>query len=134
MPKVEPLLKDVTIISARTRYEKDFPQKFQEWKMHAFLETKADLERGAVTNIICIGDSQAELDAGHHLYEEFPLARIKTIKLKPNPTPKELDKELKALILKINLIIDNGNNMSIKLERKQELSVGSGEAHALSED
>ena len=124
MPKVVHLLEKVTIISARTNYENKFPEKFDEWKIHAFLETKVELEKGAVINIICIGDSQAELEAGHHLYDEFPLARIKTIKLKQNPTPKELDKELKALLLKLNIIINSGTNMSIKLERKNEHKIG----------
>ncbi|CAI2371739.1 unnamed protein product [Moneuplotes crassus] len=118
IPKVEPLLDKVTIISARSRYEKKFPQGVNEWKMHAFLDTKAKLEKGAVTNIICIGDSQTEIEAGHKLYDEFPFARIKTIKLKPNPTLKDLNKELKALLLKLPLIIDKGINLSIKLDQK----------------
>jgi hypothetical protein len=124
MPKVEPLLGKVNVISARSKYEKEFPYSVHEWKMHAFLETLADLEYGAITNIIWIGDSQAELDAGHKLYEQFPLARIKTIKFKQCPTPDELDKELKALLSKMNVIIDNGTNMSIKLEKKCNREIG----------
>ena len=117
LPNLYPLLKKVKIISARSKYENKFPTKVDQWKLHAFLETKKNLEKGAITNIIAIGDSQIELDAAQNLSEEFPLARIKTVKLKSNPTPDELDKELKALILKIDMIINNGNDMSIKLER-----------------
>lgn len=29
---------DITIISARTRYEKQFPHQYSEWKMRAFME------------------------------------------------------------------------------------------------
>ena len=32
------LKKGVTIISARTRYEKLYPHEYQQWKIHAFLE------------------------------------------------------------------------------------------------
>lgn len=98
IPKVAPLLEKVTIISARSKYEKQYPLGVNEWKIHAFMETKAILEKGVVTNIICIGDSQIEIEAGHRLYDEFPQARIKTIKLKANPSLKDLNKELKALL------------------------------------
>ena len=41
LPKVfKTLQKDVTIISARTRYEKLYPKNYQKWKVQAFLETK----------------------------------------------------------------------------------------------
>lgn len=118
LPNLFPLLKKITIISARGKYERLFPNNVEEWKIHAFLETQEGLEKGAITNIIAIGDSQIELDAAHNLSAQFPMARIKTIKLKQSPTPEELNKELKALLLKINTIIDNGTDMSIKLEKK----------------
>ena len=31
------LRRDVEIISARTRFEKEFPRQYQEWKIRAFL-------------------------------------------------------------------------------------------------
>lgn len=130
MPKVEPLLSKVTIISARSQYEKQYPTNWQEWKIHAFLEMKKNMEYGAITNIITIGDSQVDLDAGHRLFDQFPMARLKTIKLKQCPTPDELDKELKALLMKLNMIIDSGVNMSIKLERKQNKKINAMELNS----
>lgn len=39
MPKTAKILrKDIEIISARTRYEKQCPRDYQEWKVRAFLE------------------------------------------------------------------------------------------------
>lgn len=29
---------DITVISARSKYEKQFPHNYSEWKMRAFLE------------------------------------------------------------------------------------------------
>ena len=41
LPRVYAELKsDITIISARTKFEKLFPQDYQEWKISAFLEAK----------------------------------------------------------------------------------------------
>ena len=35
---------DITIISARTKYEKQFPHQYSEWKMRAFMETIVDMD------------------------------------------------------------------------------------------
>ena len=44
LPKVlESLRSDITIISARTRYEKLYPKNYQKWKIEAFLETRVDM-------------------------------------------------------------------------------------------
>ena len=62
LPKVyEELQSDITIISARTKYEKLYPRDYQKWKIEAFLETRADMEEEAVTNLIAIGDNDFEI-------------------------------------------------------------------------
>jgi hypothetical protein len=33
------LKKDIEIVSARTRFERELPRQYQEWKIRAFLET-----------------------------------------------------------------------------------------------
>lgn len=38
------LSSNITIISARTRYEKLFPRNYQKWKVEAFLETLKDMD------------------------------------------------------------------------------------------
>ena len=45
MPKVAQEIKsDVRIISARTRYERQFPQQYTEWKMRAFLDAYQEMD------------------------------------------------------------------------------------------
>jgi hypothetical protein len=45
LPRVMAELKnDVKIISARTKFERLYPQDYQEWKIKAFLEAKQNLE------------------------------------------------------------------------------------------
>ena len=68
LPRVyETLESDITIISARTRYENLYPHQYQKWKIEAFLETRADMEEEAVTNLIAIGDNDFEIQAAHIL-------------------------------------------------------------------
>ena len=73
LPSVVPLLKKVKIISARGEYEGKFPGNFEQWKVHAFLNTEKQLSSDVVTNIIALGDSHVEMVAAHHLatYQTF---------------------------------------------------------------
>ena len=62
LPKVyETIQSDVTIISARTRYQHLYPGDYQKWKVEAFLEARAEMEYSAITNLIVIGDSNFEM-------------------------------------------------------------------------
>lgn len=46
-----------------------------------------------VTNLICIGDSNIEMEAAHSLSKEFEHSLVKTIKFRENPKPEELIKQ-----------------------------------------
>ncbi len=68
MPLVaKELESDVIVISARTKYEKQFPHQYTEWKMRAFMDAYKGMDVEAITNIIAIGDSNIELQAAYHL-------------------------------------------------------------------
>lgn len=68
LPRVLAELKhDITIISARTKFEKLYPQDYQEWKIRAFLEAKQTLDNDAITNLVAIGDNNIEIEAAYHL-------------------------------------------------------------------
>jgi hypothetical protein len=71
MPSVVPILDKVKIISARARYEKQYPKDVPMWKMNTFLETQEDLTDGNIKNLVCVGDSMLEMDAAHHLALTF---------------------------------------------------------------
>ena len=58
--------------------------------MRTFLDIKEDMEHGAITNLIAIGDSTCEIEAAKLLANSFPVALIKTIKFREVPTPDEL--------------------------------------------
>jgi hypothetical protein len=69
LPRVfQEIKNDIYIISARTRFEKQFPHGYQEWKIRAFLEAKQEaMDRDAITNLIAIGDNNIEIEAAYHL-------------------------------------------------------------------
>lgn len=68
LPRVNAEIKhDVTIISARTKFERLYPHDYQEWKIKAFLEAKQILEKDAITNLVAIGDNNIEIEAAYHL-------------------------------------------------------------------
>lgn len=119
MPEVNKILDKVTIISARSKYEYLFPGKSRQWKMHAFLETMKEMERSAVTNLIAIGDSTIEMDASKNLSTKFPRALLKTVKLRENPSPEELIKQLMLIHQRMEKICTSVKNLTIRLEKKE---------------
>lgn len=56
MPSVAPLLKNIKIISARSKYE-SVTTDYTQWKVKAFMEAAEELEDVSVRNILCLGDN-----------------------------------------------------------------------------
>ena len=78
-PSVCEILPKIQIISARGEWEKDYPGDSRRWKIQTFLSLKAKLDTKLVTNIICLGDSLFEIEAGRVLANSFKEAFDKTI-------------------------------------------------------
>ena len=117
IPEVVPLLQNFTVISARHEYEQKFPGDFHQWKLQAFLEMTKLFDVGTVTNLICLGDSNIEMDAAHTLVQCYQNACIKTVKFRDCPNPDELVKQLDLVYEKFEKICLSGKNMTIRLER-----------------
>ena len=66
MPSVVTILDQITIISARAKYE-HLTKDYTKWKLHAFLEAQDFLQDAHIKNIIALGDNQLEIDAAHYL-------------------------------------------------------------------
>lgn len=117
-PSCLPILDEITIISARTRFSAMFPTDVPKWKINAFLDTQKDLSDGNIKNIIALGDSMMEMDAAHHLAMRFQKSLIKTVKFREFPRPNELVKQLNLVINKFDEICNSVKNLTIKLEKK----------------
>lgn len=118
VPAWLPVLQKIRVISARTRYEAQFPGNVSKWKISAFLEVQKQLDSQIITNLISLGDSNFEMDAVHVMGKEFSQALIKTIKFRENPSPEELLKQLELVGMKFERIVENARNLKIGLERK----------------
>lgn len=118
VPDLLPVLQKVRVISARGRYEAQFPGEVSKWKIQAFLEVQRQLDSQIITNLISLGDSNFEMDAVHVMGKEFAQALIKTIKFRENPSPEELLKQLELVAQKFERIVENARNLKIGLERK----------------
>ena len=73
-----------------------------------------------VTNIICIGDSLFEIEAGRILASNFKEAFIKTIKFREAPKLDELLKQLKLVAQQFGSIYSSIKNLTIRIERKKK--------------
>lgn len=69
MPNSNALLshKNITIISARSQYSEEFPGDYGRWKIQAFKSILHKLDSNILTNMICLGDSNIEIEAAHCL-------------------------------------------------------------------
>lgn len=118
VPDLLPVLQKVRVISARTKFEPQYPGEVSQWKIQAFLEVQKQLDSQIITNLISLGDSNFEMDAVHVMGKEFAQALIKTIKFRENPSPEELLKQLELVAQKFEKIVENARNLKIGLERK----------------
>ena len=106
------LKNDIKVISARTKFEKLYPNNKQMWKIHAFLETGADMQdHEAITNLIVVGDSVFEIEAGQILGAQFKKAFIKTIKFCKSPNITQLLKQIRMFVTKFENIHSEARNL-----------------------
>ena len=119
-PSVFEILQKITIISARGEFEKDYPGDSRRWKLQTFLSLQKRLNTKLVTNIICLGDSLFEIEAGRVLGTQFSEAFVKTIKFKEGPKPEELNKQLMLVANQFHSIYIAVKNLTIRVEKKKK--------------
>ena len=119
-PSIMPLLQKIRIISARGAYEAKFPNDSRRWKVEAFLDMQKKFNSELVTNILCLGDSFIEIEAGHLLAAKFTQAFIKTVKFRESPKPDELNKQLTLVADQFVGIYSAIKNLTIRVEKKKK--------------
>ena len=119
-PNLFPLLSKLKIISSREKYEKMHPYNFLMWKMEAFkyFINEYNYNINLPTNIICIGDSIGDIEAGRSLEDKFKIYFIKTIKFIKFPSIEELKEQIALVIDKFNHIVSSCKNWNINIEKK----------------
>lgn len=123
-PKILPILKRINIISARDKYSRFYPNDSKIWKIQTFLDITKSVNSELVTNVICMGDSFIEIEAGNRMREQLirNQAFVKTIKFRESPKPEELNKQLRLVIGQFHDIYSSIKNLTIYVERKKKMS------------
>uniref|UniRef100_A0A7S2TRH3 Uncharacterized protein n=1 Tax=Lotharella oceanica TaxID=641309 RepID=A0A7S2TRH3_9EUKA len=91
-PSVAPLLKHVTVISARSTYEERFPNSPLHWKYEAFRHsaTKCFADNLEPKSIISFGDSMIERHCVRAVSKLFENSLAKSVKFAERPSLEQL--------------------------------------------
>lgn len=103
-PSVMPLFSQIKVISAREEFERFHPCNPRMWKIKSFLNILRNFDSHRVTNILCIGDSEYEMDAGKKMASYFKHVCIKRIRFKNNPSFHEVTNQIYSVINQFTFI------------------------------
>jgi hypothetical protein len=100
LPRVHSLIDlYIPVISAQTLFEAEFPNNIEMWKQKAFqslwdVEGLMSKDTHTLLNLMVVGDSDYEIDAGKHFRSNMMYGRrclIKLVKMKEEPTSHDLE-------------------------------------------
>jgi len=114
LPSLVPILEKMRIISARSRYEMQFPDDPHRWKARTFVDVQRELHPDTVMNMVACGDADYEIEAAHALQRNMKQCVIKTVKFKPAPTPQYLLTELKYVSKQVSKLVVEPRNKALK--------------------
>jgi hypothetical protein len=107
MPRVHSLIDlYIPIVSAQTLFEAEFPDNIEMWKQQAFkslweVDGLLCKDTHTLLNLMVVGDSEYEINAGKHFRANMLHGRkclIKLIKLKEEPSAIDLERQLETLL------------------------------------
>lgn len=117
LPSISKLLSKIKVISARAQFENIFPNDSKRWKIEAYLSIRSRYP-DVSTNLINMGDSLYDLEAGGFLAKQFKECYLKSVKFRECPTIAEMIKQLNLIINQFSLVFKSVKNMSIRVEKK----------------
>ena len=120
-PNLIPILKDIYIISARELYQEIYPTEPSTWKLRTFndLKDKFNFEECLITNIICFGDDNNEINAAKKLGESINNCLIKTVKFRDKPNLKDMLKQLIVINEEILRVYQYPKSLTIQIDKKK---------------
>ena len=114
MPLFNSLLKYVVIVSARSRYEKQYPYDSGKWKELAFRDEIEKLRKeGSFVNLLSIGDSLYERNAALVYGATNKFSIVKSIKMIELPTPGQLITQQRLICDAIPSMINNREKLDL---------------------
>lgn len=116
MPLFHSLLKYVTIVSARSRYEEKYPYDCGKWKELTFRDEIEKLRKeGSFVSLLSIGDSLYERNAALLYGSTNKYSIIKSVKMIELPTPGQLITQQRLICNAIPSMIKNREKLDLKL-------------------
>jgi hypothetical protein len=120
LPGVSAMLHKVSIMSARSTYESQFPCSPASWKLHAFEEmtsrfTKEHCDEASTLHIISLGDSNVEREAAHAVARNRTKTKAKSIKFAEEPTIDVLRLELVSILSRFSSLMGYDNSLDLVL-------------------
>jgi len=123
IPGVVPYLSCVKIISARSTYERMFPDQPHMWKVEAFRKQigeamTANGRRSSTDgywNILSFGDSVHEREALYTVTENVHNVQTKSVKFVERPTIEQLQRQLQVVLSCFDYICGYTGNLDLML-------------------
>jgi len=112
IPTVVPLLDKIRVISARTLYERLYPNSPMKWKYCAFRDL---LNEFHPLNVLSYGDSTAEREAVRLLGRERVEIKTKSVKFALRPNPEQLLRQIELVISTFKYVCDHCDNLDLHL-------------------
>lgn len=104
-------------MSGRDMYQSEYPEEFYLWKQKVFENfiPTLKLKRDVLTNLVCIGDSDIEMEAAKKFVKGFEKIALKKVKFMSHPSLSNLIKSLAIIETKVKEIVDNPKTMKVGL-------------------
>jgi len=123
LPSVAPLLKQVTVLSARSTFEARYPGKAERWKVQAFLQIARECDFQSVRDVVVVGDGQPEMYAADAVGSIFTDLQVKAVKLKEEPSAHDLLNQLQLVLCNFAEFVSRDTSLFITLERSLKQSL-----------
>jgi hypothetical protein len=118
MPGVVPLLSQLTVISARSTFEPQYPNEPLRWKMCAFQE---QVDRTSVAslkmqrNVLSFGDSHVEREAVHAVTRSLANTKTKSVKFAERPSMEQLRRQIELVTNCFQYIYTHDGDLDLML-------------------
>jgi phosphoglycolate phosphatase-like HAD superfamily hydrolase len=103
-------LQSILVLSAREKYEAQYPNNTVLWKQKTFLDIIYEnmLHQIRIDRLLVIGDSLAEIQAGLYLQKTFNTMHVNMVHLMAAPTLKQMIEEWQLIDSNLNrLMVEN---------------------------
>lgn len=117
IPGVLCVLERVTVISARTTYERLYPEAPLKWKYYAFQERLKEkmYDSKSCKNVISFGDSHVEREAVRAVTRGLPNTVTKSVKFAERPTMEQLRRQIELVSSCFQFIFNHQGDLDLML-------------------